>query len=426
MQSITPCRKECNFFDKFEANLNFICESTISTKLKKLSGIVSQARGTGSFYAISQKRVWSQFDTWKRLLPKVKPFYAVKCNYNPTLLGWLYDKGSGFDCASAREIDSVVNKSPAPEIIFANPCKKDIDIKSNSTSLTVVDSTEEIDKLQQNSWRGSSLIRLRVEDKGSKMPFSAKFGADLSIVKHLAEYAKVRGQHISGVSFHVGSGGGDVSQYSLALKASSSALCKIKTEFQDANIIDIGGGMTENTFPWIAKIVQSSIGHLPSNTRLIAEPGRFMANRSQDLFVKVIGKKPSLHGKGFRYTLDESLYGQFSCIPYDHATPKWIRVSCQDDKRKRMPAVLYGRTCDSVDLIAVAEDAEELFPGDWLWFPHMGAYTSVTSTEFNGFPKPEEIILNDTSDFQLPEPEDFNKKLWPNNLKYVSVVKTPN
>ena len=416
-----------NFFDKFEAHLNFFCESTISTKLKKLSGIISLAQGNGSFYAISQKRVWSQFDTWKRLLPKVKPFYAVKCNYNPTLLKWLYDKGAGFDCASAREIESVSHMTPSPEIIFANPCKNDMDIKSNSTSLTVVDSYEEIDKLQQNSWRGSSLIRIRVEDKGSKMPFSAKFGACVTTVGNLTEYAKVKGQHISGVSFHVGSGGGDVSQYYVALKQASHALCKINIHFRDARTIDIGGGMTEESFHSVARIVKNSIGNLPSNTVLIAEPGRFMANRSQDLFVKVIGKKPSTKGNGFRYTLDESLYGQFSCIPYDHATPKWIRVSqSAKDIRKRVPAILYGRTCDSVDLIAVAEDAEELFPGDWLWFPNMGAYTSVTSTEFNGFPKPEEIILEDTSQLQLPEPEDFDKKLWPENLKYVSVVKTPN
>jgi diaminopimelate decarboxylase len=260
-----------------------------------------------------------------------------------------------------------------------------------------------------------------------KMPFSAKFGACVTTVGNLTEYAKVKGQHISGVSFHVGSGGGDVSQYYVALKQASHALCKLNIHFRDARTIDIGGGMTEESFHSVARIVKNSIGNLPSNTVLIAEPGRFMANRSQDLFVKVIGKKPSTKGNGFRYTLDESLYGQFSCIPYDHATPKWIRVSqSAKDVRKRVPAVLYGRTCDSVDLIAVAEDAEELFPGDWLWFPNMGAYTSVTSTEFNGFPKPEEIILEDTSQHQLPEPEDFDKKLWPENLKYVSVVKTPN
>jgi ornithine decarboxylase len=48
-------------------------------------------------------------------------------------------------------------------------------------------------------------------------------------------------------------------------------------------------------------------------------------------------------------------------------------------------------SCDSVDMIAKSESAEELMEGDWLWFPNMGAYTTVTSTEFNGFPKPRRV-----------------------------------
>jgi ornithine decarboxylase len=31
----------------------------------------------------------------------------------------------------------------------------------------------------------------------------------------------------------------------------------------------------------------------------------------------------------------------------------------------------------------------ELEEGDWLLFRDMGAYTTVTASEFNGFPKPE-------------------------------------
>jgi len=30
--------------------------------------------------------------------------------------------------------------------------------------------------------------------------------------------------------------------------------------------------------------------------------------------------------------------------------------------------------------------------GDWLYFPMMGAYTSATASEFNGFPKPESMV----------------------------------
>lgn len=102
----------------------------------------------------------------------------------------------------------------------------------------------------------------------------------------------------------------------------------------------------------------------------------------------MIGKKP--WKDGWRYTIDDSLYGQFSCIPFDQAKPLWMRVSMNDDEcvRNKSKGILMGRTCDSVDVIARCEHMEELEVGDWLWFPNMGSYTNVTATEFNGFPKP--------------------------------------
>ncbi len=45
---------------------------------------------------------------------------------------------------------------------------------------------------------------------------------------------------------------------------------------------------------------------------------------------------------------------------------------------------------------------EELEEGDWLWFPHMGAYTTATASEFNGFPKPP--VFMDEEDL-LPKPD---------------------
>lgn len=37
---------------------------------------------------------------WLISLPRVKPFYAVKCNNTPAVLGMLSALGAGFDCAS--------------------------------------------------------------------------------------------------------------------------------------------------------------------------------------------------------------------------------------------------------------------------------------------------------------------------------------
>jgi hypothetical protein len=51
-----------------------------------------------------------QFKRWKRCLPKVQPYYAVKCNPNPVLVGYFQSLGCDFDCATQAEIDVVVNQ----------------------------------------------------------------------------------------------------------------------------------------------------------------------------------------------------------------------------------------------------------------------------------------------------------------------------
>jgi len=236
----------------------------------------------------------------------------------------------------------------------------------------------------------------------------------------------LKGQQLSGVSFHVGSGCTDVTQYTNAIRSANIAIGILQDAGHSANTIDIGGGFTTTGFIEASALIRRTIPLLPTKVRMIAEPGRFFAETSHDLFVRVIGRKPALTGPGYRYTVDESLYGQFSCIPYDYAKPKWIRVREPGlAPRKRVPGVLYGRTCDSLDMIAAAEDAEELLEGDWLWFPNMGAYTSVTSTEFNGFPRPYLMPLEENSALELPSPSDFNQGEWASGLQYVSPVKVP-
>ena len=378
--------------------------------------------GNSTFYAASYSRVIRQLDLWKEHLPMIQPYYAIKCNPEDWLISWLTKKGIGFDCASIREINIIKRIDKEAPIIYANPCKKRSDILQGAVSrvnTTVIDSYEELDKFSELGWSGNSLLRICVEDSGSLMPFSAKFGADLKDVKHLAKYAHIKGQNLSGISFHVGSGCRDAQQYKKAIDASHKSIKILREMGHSASIIDIGGGFTNDDFIESSKVIKET--NISENITMIAEPGRFFAATSQDLFVQVIGKKISKDKKGWRYTLDESLYGQFSCIPFDHAKPKWIRVRKEGEEvRSFTQAVLYGRTCDSVDFIAAGR-CEELMEGDWLWFPHMGAYTTVTSTEFNGFPKPPTQILEGYN--ELPEPGEFNS--WPENLKYASAVQVP-
>ena len=345
-----------------------------------------------SFYAFYPHHVWNQHLLWNKYLYNIKPHYAIKSNPDPLLINTLYPRGIKFDCASLQELKLVKDTLPKDTnlkdlIVYANPCKSFVDLeyaqKEIDSPTTVVDSFEELDKLVEIKYNGGALIRICVDDKNSKIPFSGKFGIQPENVKYLGEYAKSKHIEIKGISFHVGSGGNDGKVYYKSIEIAK----KLNRELK-AKIIDIGGGFlpNEDDFAKKAKYINDAYD---KEFEFIAEPGRFFSSVSQDFFVKVIGKKPWLHN-AWRYTIDDSLYGQFSCIPFDQAKPLWMRVSDSDNSevRKKVKGLLMGRTCDSVDVIARCEEMEELEVGDWLWFPQMGSYTNVTATEFNGFPKP--------------------------------------
>ena len=64
------------------------------------------------------------------MMPRVEPFYAVKCNNEPGILQLLASLGTGFDCASKAEIEQVLSLGVDPSrIIYANPCKMRSHIK---------------------------------------------------------------------------------------------------------------------------------------------------------------------------------------------------------------------------------------------------------------------------------------------------------
>ena len=292
-----------------------------------------------------------------------------------------------------------------PEILYAHPLKSEKDIGiigEHGIQTTVVDSIEECSKLMKNSWMGSALARIAVNDKDSKMPFSIKFGATEKELQNIAKHSLIP---LTGISFHVGSGCENPLQYKDAIEyAAETGFAILRKHAHEPKVVDIGGGFSSDPsdFMKTARVIQDTLKAIPKNRVLIAEPGRFFAQPSQDLFVKVIAKKKGQNG--FRYVIDESLYGHFSCIPFDHQTPAFFRIPHNNFTAERQvtDAILFGRTCDSLDVIAKGP-MEELMVGDWLYFPLMGAYTSATASEFNGFPKPE--LMNDTQGL-LPSVED--------------------
>lgn len=61
---------------------------------------IQKAKNEDAFYVCDVSDLLRKHKAWMTQLPRVRPFYAVKCNSAPIVLETLSSLGIGFDCAS--------------------------------------------------------------------------------------------------------------------------------------------------------------------------------------------------------------------------------------------------------------------------------------------------------------------------------------
>lgn len=353
-----------------------------------LEGNVSEE----AFFISDIGKIVRQYQKWQRLLPNVRPFYAIKCNPNEVVLKVLASLGCNFDCASKNEIASVISVTDDPSrIIFANPCKMSNQIKyarAVDVDMMTFDSDNELYKIKLYHPNAKLILRIKVNDSGSKCRFGCKFGCPMDEVQKLLEISKALSLNIHGISFHVGSGCTDPSRYTEALTNAKIALDISRKLGFDANMIDIGGGFDDSTFENISKCINEFI-ETCDDVEFIAEPGRFLVNNSHTLVVNVIGKKKN--DNEFVYYLNDGVYGSFNCIFFDHAVPEVFPFNERDGPMYK--SKIFGPTCDSIDKITDEVQLPELAIGEWCYIENFGAYTTAAASTFNGFQQTQVIYV---------------------------------
>ncbi|AGE49312.1 ornithine decarboxylase [Acanthocystis turfacea Chlorella virus Br0604L] len=347
-----------------------------------------------SFYVCDPKFVERLVDEWYRMLPSVHPFYAVKCNDDPVLLKYLEKNGVNFDCASKGEIAKVLNAGAVPSrVLFAHTIKSPealLYAKSVGVNIATFDSTFELDKMKLYHPECEAVLRIRCDDPHALVKLE-KYGANADEVIPLLEHAKRVGINVKGISFHVGSGSRNPDAYWKALKSTREAYDTALALGHNISIIDIGGGMYADieddgeVTSCVAGYIMDGIEDFFSgiNVEFIAEPGRFFAQHYSVLACQIVGKR--IRDGFYEYFVNESTYGAFSNVIYEKAVPEPIPVRDIDDDEPKHVSVIYGCTCDGIDVINKQTHLPELHIDDWIYFERWGAYTKVLHTSFNSF-----------------------------------------
>ncbi|CDU16769.1 S-adenosylmethionine decarboxylase/ornithine decarboxylase [Plasmodium yoelii] len=297
-----------------------------------------------SVFCINLQKILLQYIRFKRNLPRVTPFYAVKSNDDEVVLKFLYGLNCSFDCASIGEINKLITLLPdisTDRIIYANTIKSPASLKyakEKNINLCTFDNIDELKKICKYHPTCSLLLRINIDFKNYKSYMSSKYGANEFEWEKILKFGKENNMNIIGVSFHVGSNTKNIFDFCQAIKLSREVFDISHRLGFKFRILNMGGGYPEEleydfakknekkhyctlneeelkkyimsflneksvikknynfyNFEKIALAINMSIDHyfkdMKDQLKIISEPGRYMVASSSTLAAKVIGKR---------------------------------------------------------------------------------------------------------------------------------------
>jgi ornithine decarboxylase len=346
------------------------------------------------------ERIRGQYRQLQRALPGVDLHYALKPLPHPAVVRTVLEQGGYLDLATTGEVELVARMGVDPDrCIHTHPIKRDSDIRAalaRGVRVFVADNPDELRKFADHADEAELLLRVSFRSPGAVCDLSRKFGCDPEDLLALARQARDLGVTVRGLSFHVGSQAADPGKHVEAVERCGALIAAARREkLGRFDTLDIGGGFPidyAERAPAILHFcapIRAALARLPARIRIIAEPGRFIVGPSALGVASVMGR--ARREGHWWYYLDDGLYGSYSGQLFDHAR---YPVEALVDSPERLPSVLAGPTCDSIDVIAENLMLPPLNAGDLVVGRSMGAYTWASASEFNFFPRATVVSVN--------------------------------
>ncbi len=347
--------------------------------------------------------------------------YAVKANFNLSLLRILKDEGAGFDIVSGGELHRALTVSAAPaHIVFAGVGKTDAELNAGlnaNIGWFNVESADELARLNAlaaaRGQRVTVALRLNpavdldthhhIATGGGHSKFGLPVAEALALVRRAADYPAL---HFRGVHIHIGSQIPDASATLHAIeialdfihqaKSVSSIPSREAVQSVDFDTLDIGGGFPvayrdTDSYPSLedfAAPLVARLAPLAGQLRFHLEPGRFLVANTGALLTSVqaiktmAGRRTIVVDAGMNTLLRPALYDAYHRILPVH--PSFFLLP---------PSDVVGPICESADVLARDRDLPELKPGDRLAVMDVGAYGFSMASNYNAQPRPAEVLV---------------------------------
>jgi len=349
--------------------------------------------------------------------------YALKANANHSILKILAEEGAGADVVSAGEIYLALKAGFTPDkIVFAGVGKREDEIeyalKENIFSFNV-ESVTELQMISRAALRlgkkARVALRINPDIDAQSHPYittglqSAKFGIEASKAFEVFQYAaSLSSLELVGIHTHIGSQITKTEPFTATANYVVGLVEKLRSAGINLTHIDFGGGygvqytdaVSHEALPKEEKTdvpVPSSVNFftdvLPTlkstGCFLLIEPGRSIIANAGVLVTSVISVKENSMKKfiivdsGMNDLLRPSLYQAYHQI---------VPVSINTYEHEKVDVV--GPICESTDYFAKDRLLAKTNAGDYLAVLTTGAYGFVLSSNYNGRPRPMEILVN--------------------------------
>lgn len=344
--------------------------------------------------------------------------YAVKSNFNPSIVEILVEEGAGLDCASKAEL-KLAEELGVDEVMYTAPYnrKDELEYALDKDAFVNLDSIFLMDKIDDMPDKICFRIDPRVEGNQQLMfaGGDAKFGIAEEKAVEAYRKAKEGGVEKFGIHMMTGSNVRDPDYFAQIterlLETASEIAEELDIEFE---FVDIGGGFgipyeprekeldVEETAEKVVEKFREGIEKYEiGEPELKIEPGRYLVAQSGRLISQVTGvknKETEYVGldTGMHHLLRPSLLGSYHEI-------KKINSSGSERVEER---TVVGPVCSSIDVIAEDRELPPLSEGDLVSIENAGAYGFVMASHWNSRPLPPEILIRNGEVEKIREREE--------------------
>ena len=386
-------------------NKKLMCEDLAIESLAKKYGT--------PLYVVSAQSIQDQYASFEDAFSQIEHLtcYAIKANYNLSIVRLLACAGAGADVGSGGELFRALRAGvPAKKIVMSGVGKTNEDIEyalASKILLLKAESLSELHTIERIAKKlgiiASIAIRINPDiavDTHANIATGGmehKFGIDEKFLKDVLGYLK-QAKHLNlvGLDVHVGSQIPDPVSYAQAIEAIMKVKQAVEIDGQMISYIDIGGG-----FPvtYDEKKKQKSIEDFAkmivpyfkgSGVTLVLEPGRYLVANAGILVANVVTVKENAMHKKFTI-LDAGMTELMRPVLYDayhHILP------VRKNSRKNIVTDIVGPICESTDAFAHDRSIQSVQEGELLAVMSAGAYGSVMGSNYNGRLRPAEILVS--------------------------------